>query len=105
MTRPCICDKCEKVYKDGDCRLCWLYHNHVEYKAKWDVCNKKETVKDEKLAYLNCSYRSKLPLDRLGCNCSMKWIYGCKIYGQCTIRDALDDTPTCINCVMCSTDN
>lgn len=38
MARPCNCDRYEKggFYKDGDCRLCWLYHNSGEHRKKWD---------------------------------------------------------------------
>ncbi|MFQ3578877.1 MAG: hypothetical protein SNJ71_01895, partial [Bacteroidales bacterium] len=31
-------------YRQGDCRLCWLYHNNIKYRNKWDEPNIFEKV-------------------------------------------------------------
>lgn len=36
--RPCICDRCGKgqAFANGDCRVCWLYHNDERYRLLYD---------------------------------------------------------------------
>lgn len=37
MKRPCGCDRCviDGPCSEGDCRLCWLFHNDQRYKNLW----------------------------------------------------------------------
>jgi hypothetical protein len=95
MSRPCDCDNCSldpaQPYTRTQCRLCWLYHHDLEYRALWDgpaarLC-----------WHLGPSTQATVRCP--GCTGSVGLrLFTCAVHGTCTLARAAPPTACCATC-------
>ncbi len=81
MARPCVCESARPgPYTPDQCRLCWLFHNHPDYRQLWGGPAPGASARWA----LPCVYLGTV-LDRQGCNCPRLWRRRCELHTTCTL--------------------
>jgi hypothetical protein len=96
MSRPCMCDRCSldpfQPYTLDQCRLCWLYHHDLDYRAHWGgavgrgACTHLGRATGATVACPSCRGTVALKL------------FTCAVHGQCTQAKAVAGIACCATC-------
>lgn len=111
-TRRCHCDRRrpgEPYVKGRDCWRCWLWHDAGELGRRYrcgldpDCPRPKRDAPAARVVRvpprLACVHRGGEPIGRVGKGCGSLRVYGCRVYGACTLARCPDNPGAdCLTC-------